>query len=250
MTVLYVCISIGAFLGGAYWLLLSSRSQLFGKYPFKGDTREKVIALTFDDGPNEPYTSEIVDYLNNKNVKATFFQVGKCIKRYPQTVKKMVDSGHIIGNHSLSHEFHKYFLNLRFDSEIMANQAILQEYAGKRPALYRSPWLWRQPWLLKTLKENSLQPVSGTFCYAFEVFRPSAARIAKHALAKATPGSIIIFHDGVDGRGGDRQQTVDAVKITVDELLGRGYTFVTVDQLLNVPAYQPWLVQAPKKAAT
>jgi peptidoglycan/xylan/chitin deacetylase (PgdA/CDA1 family) len=238
MTVLYVAIAVSIFAGSGYWLFMSSYSQVFGKYPFKGNTNDKVIALTFDDGPNEPYTSQIVDYLNSKGVKATFFLVGKCVERYPGIAKKIVASGHVIGNHSLSHEFHKYFVSPSFNGEIAANQAILQKYTGKTPALFRSPWLWRQPWLFKTLKENSLQPVSGIFCHAFEVLRPSGERIAGRAIAKATPGSIIIFHDGVEGRGGDRQHTVDAVKITVDELLRRGFTFVTVDQLLNVPAYQ------------
>ncbi|CAN5430359.1 polysaccharide deacetylase family protein [soil metagenome] len=238
MMILNVLIVIGIFLGCGYWLFMSTYSQIFGRYPYKKETSDKVIALTFDDGPNEPYTSQILDYLNDKNVKATFFLVGKCVERYPESAKKIVSSGHIIGNHSYSHEFHKYFFSLRFNSEITANQAILQKYTGKKPTLFRSPWLWRQPWLLKELKKKSLQPVSGKFCYVFEVLRPNGARIARHALAKATPGSIIIFHDGVEGRGGNRQQTVDAVKITVDELLRREYTFVTVDQLLNVPAYQ------------
>lgn len=222
----------------AYWLLMSPFSQLFGAYPFRIKTQEKVIALTFDDGPNEPYTSQIVEYLNSKHIKATFFQVGVCVERYPEVSKKIVSSGHVIGNHSLSHAFHNYFLSASLKNEITANQAILQKYTGKEPALFRSPWLWRQPWLLKTLRDYSLQPVSGVFCHAFEVFQPSAERIARRALSKAKPGAIIIFHDGVEGRGGDRQQTVEATKITVDELIRRGYTFLTVDQLLNVPAYK------------
>ena len=238
MVLLYFLVLPGVLLAVGYWLFMSPFSQLFGKYPFKVKTRKKIIALTFDDGPNEPYTSQIVDYLNRKSVKATFFQVGRCVERYPEISKKIVDSGHVIGNHSLSHAFRNNFLSLGFKNEILANQAILQRYTNKTPALFRSPWLWRQPWLFETLRNNSIQPVSGVFGHAFEVLRPSAKRIAKHALAKSTPGAIIIFHDGIEGRGGNRQQTVEATKITVEELIKRGFTFVTVDQLLNVPAYQ------------
>lgn len=238
MVLLYFLVLPVVLLTVGYWLFMSPFSQLFGKYPFKIETREKIIALTFDDGPNEPYTSQIVDYLNSKKVKATFFQVGKCVERYPEISKKIIASGHVIGNHSLSHAFHKYFTSFGFKKEIFINQAIIHKNTSKTPALYRSPWLWRQPWLLKTLRDNSLQPVSGVFCHTFEVLQPSAQRIARRALANATPGAIIIFHDGVEGRGGNRQQTVEATKITVEELIKQGFTFVTVDQLLNISTYQ------------
>ena len=220
-----------------YWLFMSSYSQVFGAYPYKGVTSEPVIALTFDDGPNEPYTSQIVDYLNGMNIRATFFQVGKCVERYPGVSKKMMRAGHVIGNHSLSHEFYQYCLHPRFMDEVKQNQIILRQAMGKTPGLYRSPWLLRQPWLLSTVKKQSLRPVSGVFCHPLEPWQPTAARIAKRAIKKAKPGTILIFHDGVEGRGGDRSQTVEAIKITVEELLRRNYKFVTVDELLGIPAY-------------
>jgi peptidoglycan/xylan/chitin deacetylase (PgdA/CDA1 family) len=221
-----------------YWLFMSSYSQIFGYFPYKGKTTKKVVALTFDDGPNEPYTSMVVDYLNSKNIKATFFEVGTMVQRYPDVTKKLVASGHVVANHSLSHQFYKYFVSPKFTQEVTANQQIIAKVIGKKPALFRSPWLYRQPLLLATLRNNNLQPVSGVFCHAFEVFRPSPERIARRAIAKARPGAIIIFHDGIEGKGGNRQQTVDAIKITVDELIKQGYGFVTIDQLLGVPAYQ------------
>ena len=101
------------------------------------------------------------------------------------------------------------------------------------------PWLWRQPAILSMLARSGLTPVSGLFCHALEVFQVDAARIAARAMAKARPGVIIIFHDGYNARGGARAETVEAVRMTVDGLLDRGYRFVTVDQLLGVPAYGP-----------
>lgn len=238
MTILLLLFVLFLLIGGFYWVLMSSYSQFFGSYPYKVSTNKKVVALTFDDGPNEPYTSQILEYLREQNIKATFFLVGKCVERYPETVKLMLAEGHVIGNHSLSHEFHKYFLSPSFSREILENQAVLQRLIGKLPALYRSPWLWRQPLLLKAVRRNGLQPVSGKFCHDFEVLRPRGSRIAARAIKRATPGSILIFHDGIEGRGGNRQQTVDAVKLTVEELIKRNYRFVTVDRLLGVPAYQ------------
>ena len=238
MAIVLICMAAFLALALGYWVFMSSYSQVFGTYPYKGQRKDKVIALTFDDGPNEPYTSEIIDYLNAKSIKATFFIVGKRAQAYPDSVKKIIQSGHVVGNHSLSHEFHKYFIDISFAEEVQANQKILKELTGKTPALFRSPWLWRHPLIFKTLRNSNLQPVSGTFCYSFEVFQPSAQKISKHALKHAKAGSILIFHDGVEGKGGNRQQTAKAVKIVVDQLLNEGYEFVTVDKLLKVPAYQ------------
>ena len=221
----------------AYWLFMSPFSNFIWKIPYKLDTNEKVVALTFDDGPNEPYTTQVLDYLDSRGIKATFFQVGKNIEKFPGTTKKIFNNGHTIGNHSLSHAFYKYFINPSYRNEVVSTQKIIKNTIGKTPGLFRSPWLWRQNLLLKTLKENSLKPISGIFCDPFEVLQPDGQRIAKSALAKVKPGSIIIFHDGFDARGGNRSQTVKALKVTVDELTNQGYKFVTVDKLLGLAPY-------------
>ena len=108
-----------------------------------------------------------------------------------------------------------------------------------RPALYRPPWLLRVPALRRRAGENGLRAVSGEFCHALEVLQPRPEMIARGALAKARPGSIIIFHDGYDGHAGNRASTVAAARIVVDRLSADGYRFVTVDELLGVPAYLP-----------
>lgn len=221
-----------------YWLFMSPYSQVFGSFPYKAAQNQKLVALTFDDGPNEPYTSEIVSFLNSKKIKATFFQVGRCVERYPKSTIAMDKAGHIIGNHSLSHKFFKYFTQPTFRREIQASQMILTNVLGKTPALFRPPWLWHHPLLFRTLRQSSLQPVSGEFCHFFEILQPNAARIAKRTLARVKPGSIIIFHDGYNAKRANRSQTVKAIKITVNGLLDQGYQFVTVSELLNIPAYK------------
>ena len=92
--------------------------------------------------------------------------------------------------------------------------------------------------LQPVLRAEGLNVVSGEFCHLLEVFQPSATMIADGALGKVRPGSIIIFHDGYDGRGGNRASTVEAVRIVVDRLLSDGYGFTTVDRILGLPAYQ------------
>jgi peptidoglycan/xylan/chitin deacetylase (PgdA/CDA1 family) len=223
---------------GGYWLFMSPYSQLFGRYPYRGGQQERVVALTFDDGPNEPYTSQIAQYLESRDIRATFFQVGACVERHPETTARLAAAGHVIGNHSYAHAFHSYLTPGRLAREIPQTQDILRSRLGRTPALFRSPWLWRQPMLLRTIRDHALKPVSGEFCHPLEVFQPDGARIARRAVAKTKPGTILIFHDGFDGRGGNRAETVRAVQLTADELLRRGYRFVTIDEMLGLPAYQ------------
>jgi peptidoglycan/xylan/chitin deacetylase (PgdA/CDA1 family) len=224
--------------GLTYWLCMSSQSQLWGEFPYRKKTAKKVVAITFDDGPNEPYTSQIADYLNSMNVKATFFQVGSCVKRYPAVTKNLFQAGHTIANHSANHNFMDYIYHPRFKKEIQITQKIIFRTIGEYPSLFRPPWLWRTPFLFKTLKENKLVPISGKFCSFIEILQPNANTIARHALAKIKPGSIIIFHDGFSGEGGNRQKTFEAVKIVVEELKHRGYSMVTVDKLLQKAPYK------------
>lgn len=224
--------------GAAYWSLFSSYSQLLGPFPHRGRTEEKVVALTFDDGPNEPYTSQIADILLAASAPATFFQVGQCARRHPEVTARLLREGHVIGNHSLTHTMRRCLRHGEQRQETVATQAILTGISGRRPALYRPPWLLRTPSLFRVLAEQGLHPVAGVFCHAFEVFQPDPARIARRALAKVRPGTILIFHDGFDARGGNRAHTVAAVATVVNTLSDLGYRFVTLDELLGVPAYQ------------
>lgn len=227
--------------GAAYWTLMSPYSQTLGAFPYRangeGTEDEKTVALTFDDGPNEPYTSQIAALLADRGIAATFFQVGRCIQRHPDVTRTLVNAGHVIGNHSYSHSFTHCWNRPNLEDEVQRAQGIFGEVLGTRPALYRPPWLARTPALFDVLRERSLQPVSGEFCHPLEVLQPSPRGIARRALAKVRPGAIIIFHDGHDAKGGNRANTVAAVEIVADRLLASGYRFTTVDRLLGVPPY-------------
>lgn len=222
----------------SYWVLGSPNSQLLGSFPHHRAQADRVIALTFDDGPNEPYTSQIGDFLADEQIRATFFQVGACVERFPDVPAQLMRQGHVIGNHSYSHRVLRCVRPGAQRRETARAQQVLNSALGRRPALYRPPWLLRTPFLMRSLKQAGLQPISGTFCHAFEVFQPSPERIAGRALAKARPGAILIFHDGFDARGGDRRNTVAAAKMVVASLKEMGYRFVAVDDLLAVPAYR------------
>lgn len=237
-----------AAVGLAWWAGFGPRTQLWGAFPYRGpvapaaDERsgveaEKVVALTFDDGPNEPWTGRLLDVLATKDVAATFFQVGRCAERFPSTTRRVVDEGHVLGNHSLNHAFSSYLHDPHQHDEVARAQEVLHRISGVVPSLYRPPWLCHWPWVLRTVRGAGLQVVSGTFGSSLEVFQPAAARMTAEAARRARPGSILIMHDGREARGGDRSQTVASVGPLVDRLRDDGYTFTTVDRLLGVPAH-------------
>jgi peptidoglycan-N-acetylglucosamine deacetylase len=230
-------IGAAAAAGAGYWFCMSPYSQALGTFPYQGSGRDKVIALTFDDGPNEPYTSQIADFLSERQIRATFFQVGRAVLHYKEVTGRLAADGHVIGNHSFTHEFTNCLSRRTLAAEVRRGQDALAT-VGVRPALYRPPWLLRIPALRAVLAEHGLRPVSGEFCHPLEVFQPRAQTIADGVLAKARPGAIVIFHDGYDGHDGNRASTVAAVKIVVDRLTEDGFGFVTVDELLGIPAYQ------------
>ena len=225
----------------SYWTAMSPYSQLLGPFPYRRWTREPLVALTFDDGPNDPYTSQIADVLRDAGVLATFFAVGACVEREPETARRLVRDGHVLGSHGYSHQFRRSAGRAVLRDEVRRADEVFSRHLGIRPRLFRPPWLLRTRALFDLAREQSLQLVSGEFAHVLEVFQPSPERIARRAVAKARPGSIVIFHDGFNAKGADRTSTVAAVGLVVAELSARGYGFTTVDRLLGVGAYRDGL---------
>ena len=220
-----------------YRLGFGSRSQLFGSFPYAGGTHERQVALTFDDGPNEPWTSQILDALADRGVPGTFFQVARCAQRHPEVTRRVLDEGHVLGNHGLTHELGSYLRDIDQRAEVILGRVALAEIGGVTPLLYRPPWLCHWPWVLRGIAGTGSQVVSGTFVHPFELVQPSVSALVAGAVRAAAPGAMIIVHDGRESRGGYRGRSAAAVGPIIDELRRRGYTFTTVDRMLGVDAY-------------
>ncbi len=188
---------------------------------------DKIIALTFDDGPWPLQTQQVVEILARENVKATFFMLGKQVRRHRDIAAMVAEEGHLIGNHSLSH----VYLNSRVStavvrSEIENCQAEIERATGERPRWYRppggvvSPAVWAQTRAskLKLIKWN-VDPKD------YKCSSPTV--LARRVIDSAKPGAIVVLHDG----GGDRTCTVKALTTIIRELKARGYTFVTLDEM-------------------
>lgn len=234
--------AVGAGVAGVAALVRSGfgpTSQLFGPFPSRGDTTAPTVALTFDDGPNEPFTSQVLDALADRGVPATFFQVGRCARRHPEATRRVVAEGHVLGNHSESHTFSRYASDPTQRRELERGRATLREVSGRTPLLYRPPWLCHWPWVLRGIGRTGSQVVSGTFAHPLEILQPRPEVLVTGALRRVRPGTILILHDGREAREGFRGSTAAAVGPLVDLLRERGYSFTTVDRLLGVPAYAP-----------
>lgn len=227
----------GCVAAATYWAGFSTRSQIWGSFPHHGDEDRSEVALTFDDGPNEPHTSTVLDTLQDRAVAATFFQVGRCAERFPEVTRRLVAEGHVLGNHSYSHRFGSYAREPTQRREVERGRDALAAIAGVAPRLYRPPWLCHWPWVLRGVASSGSQVVSGKFGHPLELAQPPAPSIAAAAARRARGGTILILHDGREARGGDRSETAAAVGPLIDLLRQRGFGFTTVDGMLGYKPY-------------
>ena len=214
-------------------------SPVFGKVYYEGNYHDKVVALTFDDGPNEPYTSEVLDILDGYEVKATFFVVGKNVELYPETAKRMITEGHVLGDHSYSHNANHALTEFGARDLAVAQETIFKT-VGVSPHLYRPPHGKKSPWELEEVKKQDMIEVTWNVSTG-ELNATSPVSVAQRIVSETHAGSIILLHDGYgtshNCSKADKSLTVEALPLIIEKLQARGYRFVTVPELLDVLAY-------------
>jgi len=209
-------------------------SQLLGDIYVHGPRTEKIVALTFDDGPNDPYTGQILDVLKREGVHATFFCVGMNAEREPNTVRRIVAEGNEVGNHSYAHRKRDALLDVRYNDVARTND-ILRRITGTTPRLYRAPNGFHTPWSLRAVGAHGLRAI-GWDVESNDWGAPGVNTIVMRTVERVQPGSIILLHDGNNTRlGTDRSQQVAAVGTIIETLKARGYRFVTVSEMLGLP---------------
>ncbi len=185
-------------------------------------TNQKVVALTFDDGPHALYTQQILDVLKQKNVKATFFVVGKTAQNKPQLLRRMYREGHEIDNHSFTHDYRQR----RIVNEINLTDQVVFAATGIHTSYYRPPGGYVYKNQEGTIKRNgyvlTLWSVDSK-----DWTSPGVNTIVNNVVNNTFPGAIILMHDG----GGSRNQTVQALGQIISILSAKGYRFVTLSQL-------------------
>lgn len=218
------------------WTLLDNgrvREILDRHFLLRVPTEEKRIALTFDDGPSPRNTPRLLEMLERRGIRATFFLLGLRARQFPELAREIRDAGHEIGNHTHLH-LPLPFLPMRWlENEIESALSHIEKATGMRPRYCRPPFGWFSPRVLKALARHGQQPVIGDV-YPRDSRNPGVENIVQRVLDRISPGSIIILHDGGWHPRVDRSQTIDAVDRLIDELGNRGYQFQTLSELESV----------------
>jgi len=229
----------------AYRIAESPSSQLFGKTLVSGPKDERVVALTYDDGPNPPYTDEILAVLRAEHVRATFFVVGRAVQAYPLVVRREVEGGNAIGNHTWSHGHLVLYGEDGLRRTLERTDQAIYAAAGVHTRIMRPPFGSRDWLVLGEVRKLGYTPVMWSVPLANDWEYPPARLIAARVLRYVGDGAIIDLHDGnrgivcarvrgVPSRLCDRSADVGATRMIVDALKRQGYRFVTIPELLRL----------------
>ena len=193
---------------------------------------DKVLALTFDDGPDPVETPQILDILQKYDARATFFAIGSKVQKHPEIVKREIAEGHEIANHTFTHRFlsSSSCSPEQIREEISRTQGTIFNATGRIASLFRPPGGIYNSQVLAAARREHVQTVLWSWHQDTRDWtRPGVGRIVRKVLRNARGGDIVLMHDHVSGTS----QTVTALKIILPELKKQGYRFVTVSELMK-----------------
>jgi peptidoglycan/xylan/chitin deacetylase (PgdA/CDA1 family) len=213
---------------------MAPASQLYGRTLIRA-ANPRQLALTLDDGPNDPHTLRLLEVLARHDVRATFFMIGRYVQQRPQIARAVAEAGHALGNHTFTHP------NLIFCSETQTriqlaecNRAI-EDAAGQTPRLFRPPFGGRRPSTLRIASELGFAPVMWNVT-GFDWDAHSSEAVERKVAKQIHGGDIILLHDGSHRQLGlDRSHTVAATDRLVGRYKAEGYEFVTIPEMLVSP---------------
>jgi peptidoglycan/xylan/chitin deacetylase (PgdA/CDA1 family) len=189
---------------------------------------QKVIALTFDDGPWPQSTGQVLDILKKNQIKGTFFLIGQNVKNYPGLVKREIAEGHVIGNHTWHHWYQ--FLNPQAAAyEIDHTADLIYQVTGIKTNLFRPPGGIMHNGVASYAR-NSKYAIIRWSSDSVDYSRPAVPKLINNVFRRAKPGGIVLMHDG----GGNRSKTVQALPEIIANFRKQGYRFVTIPELLEM----------------
>lgn len=200
---------------------------------WRAPIQEQRIALTFDDGPNTMNTPALLEILRKHEIPATFFLVGKHIRDNHHLAKEIVQNGHEIANHTFTHPLMPRLSDEKILQEIAQTDELLRNLNGVVPKFLRPPMGLFSPRVLNIIEEAGYKTVVGDV-YPRDPHLPGKEKIRNRVMSRTKNGSILILHDGGNSGNVDRSQTLWAVDKFVPRLQNKGFTFVTLSELLNI----------------
>ncbi len=215
---------------------MAPAGQWYGQ-TFTGLARgSRQIALTYDDGPNDPHTLRLLEVLAKHSVHATFFLIGRYVQQRPEIVREIVSAGHVVGNHTFTHPLLIFKSATEIRQQLSACRSALQDAIGSPSHLFRPPFGGRRPAVLRIARELGLDPVMWNVT-GYDWSAPPAATIERKVTNQIRGGDVILLHDGGHKQmGADRSQTVIATDHLLTRYIAEQYEFVTIPQMMTKPA--------------
>jgi peptidoglycan-N-acetylglucosamine deacetylase len=212
---------------------MAPTGQWYG-HTFTGLPRgSKQIALTYDDGPNDPHTLRLLEVLAKHEVHATFFLIGRYVEQRPDIVREIVKARHVIGNHTFTHPLLIFKSESEIRKEITACRAAIQNAVGEHSNLFRPPFGGRRPAVLRIARELGFEPVMWNVT-GYDWSAPPAEVIERKVQRQIRGGDVILLHDGGHKEiGADRSQTILATDQLIHRYKSEGYSFVSITQMLE-----------------
>ena len=212
------------------WASADISSNIYLKSVCKGDTEDKVITLTFDDGPDEIMTPRVLDVLKRHDVKATFFLIGDKVDKYPHIAKRIVDEGHIVGNHTYSHSgLFPLSSSTKVKDELQRCNDAIYEAVGLRTKLFRPPFGVTNPIIGKYVRQYGFKTI-GWSIRSLDTVK-GREKVLKKVVRQLHPGAIILLHD--------RCENVDILlENIITSSLEKGFGIVSLDEMLKLKAYE------------
>jgi peptidoglycan-N-acetylglucosamine deacetylase len=231
LIILSISILILVILGYGFLKLINSRDfQFFGGIINQVETTDKVVALTFDDGPTEN-TDAVLKALDDAGVKATFFLTGNEIEDNPYEAKRLAEAGHELGNHSYSHDRMVFKSPSFVEKEIEDTDQLIREAGYDGPIQFRPPFGKKFIFLPYYLDKNNRNTILWNIePDSYPEIASDSKNIVENVKQNVQPGSIILLHVMYDSRG----QSLESIKGIVAELKKKGYIFKTVSELLEM----------------
>jgi len=202
----------------------------------------KQIALTFDDGPNDPYTLKLVEIFAKHGVHATFFFIGRYVQQRPDIAREVAKAGHAIGNHTFTHPNLIFSSSVQVRTQLEECERALDDAVGEHSKLFRPPFGGRRPVSLRVARSLGLDTVMWNVT-GWDWNLGTADYIERKVRKQLRGGDVILLHDGSHtGMGADRSQTAIVTDRLISRYKDQGYEFVTVPQMKQVVSRQSSVV--------
>lgn len=214
-----------------FYASYSIQAGFYLKALCRGEKNEKVLSLTFDDGPHPVHTFEVLEILKEYGAPATFFCIGREAEKYPEVVQRIGSEGHVIGNHSYTHSgFFPLYTCKKMEKDLRRSREIVERISGRPVTLFRPPFGVTNPTVGKAVKKAGYRTI-GWNIRSFDTRKETQDRIFRRIVRQVKPGSVILLHDRLPG-------CAPLLKRLLDYLKEQQYRIISIEEMFNIESYE------------